>query len=286
MEPVHDFDVYGPGMMLYRPSVPSDAERDSAHPTLIVFCTFMGATRRIIDKYCTGYMKLFPHSSILLIRSNVKDTFALDKAQLHRTELASATILDIKASTPGPILLHAMSNGGTIAAARIAQYLHDMGNPNDIFTNTIVDCAPSRPQLGSGTEAMIMQFKIKSRILKWLCYWSLYISMGTLMFLWCTILRKEDMVQRLRRRWNDSKLFNNTAARMYLFSKSDKLIPYRDVQDHAEDARRKGWKDVREELFEKAAHCALIMEDSARYWGTIERLVLGERLDQISHQGQ
>lgn len=269
------FDKLGPRILLYRPSTSVIAQRDARHPSLVVFCTFMGASLRIVGKYAAGYQRLFPHSTILLILSDLKDTFTLDHQQAHRTKLASDTILDIKASSvPGPILLHAMSNGGTIAAARIAQHFHDMGHPNTVFTYTISDCAPSHARLRGGVEAMSMQLPIRSRVLKWLAYWALYLAMGTLMFIWCDILRKEDMVRRLRRRWNDTALFDPKAPRLYLFSKKDALIPFKDVQDHAADAKSKGWNIVREELFDQAPHCGLILEDPERYWGAIGRLVL------------
>ncbi|KAK4505174.1 hypothetical protein PRZ48_003137 [Zasmidium cellare] len=271
--PLDDFNKIGPSMLLYRPS--TTAQKDPKHPSLVVFCTFMGASLKIVAKYAAGYQKLFPHSAILLILSNLKESFTLDSLEAPRTKLATDTILNIKASNPGPVLLHAMSNGGTTAAARITQHLHDTGHPNTIFTHSIVDCAPSHARLRGGVEAMSMQFPFKSPIAKWLAFWTLYITMGTAMFFWCDILRQETMVHRLRRRWNDVGLFDTNAPRLYLFSKKDALIPYEDVREHAEEARAQGWKDVKEELFEKAPHCALILDDPERYWGAIGRLLSG-----------
>lgn len=270
-------------MFLYRPADLSTNQEDSTQPSLIVFCTFMGAPLKIVDKYAAGYRKLFPNSSILLILSNLSDTFCFDVLQADRSKKASNTILDVKAAadsastSPGPFVLHAMSNGGTTAAARIAKHLHDTGHPNTIFSYTIADSAPSHPKLSTGVEAITMQIPIKSPLLRKLGYWALYVTLGLTMFICCDIFRQEDMVRKLRRRWNDAQLFSPQAPRLYLFSKNDALIPYEDVKDHAQDAKQKGWKNVREELFEKAPHCGLILENAGRYWGAIKRLVVGEK---------
>ncbi|KAL0467647.1 hypothetical protein QR685DRAFT_608437 [Neurospora intermedia] len=77
-------------------------------------------------------------------------------------------------------------------------------------------------------------------------------------------------------------------GRLYLYSKADEVVGWRDVERHVRMARElvlqkkksknkkeEGGKDdekqglVRAERFEKAGHCALVMEDEERYWRAV-----------------
>ncbi|EGO54722.1 hypothetical protein NEUTE1DRAFT_148974 [Neurospora tetrasperma FGSC 2508] len=75
-------------------------------------------------------------------------------------------------------------------------------------------------------------------------------------------------------------------GRLYLYSKADEVVGWRDVERHVRLARKlvvkkkkmmmkEGGKDdeqqglVRAERFEKASHCALVMEDEERYWRAV-----------------
>ncbi|KAK3492225.1 uncharacterized protein B0T23DRAFT_420078 [Neurospora hispaniola] len=72
-------------------------------------------------------------------------------------------------------------------------------------------------------------------------------------------------------------------GRLYLYSKADEVVGWRDVERHVRQARKlvvkkkskKGGGDderqglVRAERFEKASHCALVMEDEERYWRAV-----------------
>lgn len=72
-------------------------------------------------------------------------------------------------------------------------------------------------------------------------------------------------------------------GRLYLYSKADEVVGWRDVERHVRLARKlmvkkkskKGGGDderqglVKAERFEKATHCALVMEDEERYWRAV-----------------
>ncbi|EAA29561.1 hypothetical protein GE21DRAFT_9393 [Neurospora crassa] len=67
-------------------------------------------------------------------------------------------------------------------------------------------------------------------------------------------------------------------GRLYLYSKADEVVGWRDVERHVWLARKlvvkkkkKGIENglVRAERFEKASHCALVMEDEERYWRAV-----------------
>ena len=71
-------------------------------------------------------------------------------------------------------------------------------------------------------------------------------------------------------------MFSTEMSRLYLYSENDALVEWKHVHEHAKDARQKGYT-VREERFEKAAHVALLMEDSGRYWNAVKDHILGSK---------
>lgn len=77
------------------------------------------------------------------------------------------------------------------------------------------------------------------------------------------------MLENLRKSVNNAETMDINAKRCYVFSKEDKVIWWRDILDHAEDAECKGWK-VRTEVFEKGQHTALMRYDKERYWATVK----------------
>ena len=73
-----------------------------------------------------------------------------------------------------------------------------------------------------------------------------------------------------RERLNDEVLLELKIPRLYIYSKVDKMVNWKDVQDHAEDARRKGYKRVSERVFDHSGHCAHLKEDENKYWKAVE----------------
>lgn len=61
---------------------------------------------------------------------------------------------------------------------------------------------------------------------------------------------------------------NAQTPRLYVFSRTDELVPWKQVQRHAEAAKQSGL-DVRCEVYEESAHVAHMRLDPKRYWGSI-----------------
>jgi hypothetical protein len=96
-----------------------------------------------------------------------------------------------------------------------------------------------------------------------------------LFYLAIFVCQFESVLTRSRRCLNDPEMFGLDVPRLYVFSKADELVPYGDVQVHAEDARKKGYAEVRQVLFEDSAHCAHAMAHKDEYWGAVEGVVEG-----------
>jgi hypothetical protein len=61
----------------------------------------------------------------------------------------------------------------------------------------------------------------------------------------------------------------------YLYSKSDPMVDWTDVRDHAADARRKGW-DVEEIMFDGSGHCGHFQKDEEKYVEAMRRMWMDE----------
>ena len=77
---------------------------------------------------------------------------------------------------------------------------------------------------------------------------------------------------RLRRDLNDPSLFSKAAPRLYIYSKTDQMVDYKDVQSHAAEAKGKGWS-VRTDMFEGSKHVGHLMVDGDRYWEDVKSVV-------------
>lgn len=69
---------------------------------------------------------------------------------------------------------------------------------------------------------------------------------------------------------NDGGSSVKSAGRLYLFSKTDDIISWRDIEEHAADARSKGY-DVACEVFDDTPHVGHMKVHPEVYWGAIAR---------------
>ena len=65
--------------------------------------------------------------------------------------------------------------------------------------------------------------------------------------------------------------FSKHTPRLYLYSQADEMVPWTEVEEHAEEARKAGL-DVRMERFEGSPHVAHARSDPERYWGAVKKV--------------
>ena len=65
--------------------------------------------------------------------------------------------------------------------------------------------------------------------------------------------------------------FSKHTPRLYLYSQADEMVPWMEVEAHAEEARKAGL-DVRMERFGGSAHVAHVRTDPERYWGVVKKV--------------
>lgn len=299
-----DFILIGPGTFLYTPPKPTPGQ-------LIILCTWLGAARRHIAKYTALYRCIAPNARILLVESSVGilasafvrpqrvigfapaaaavlDTLAEceHRSSSHPKRSANGRLSDEMTnsrtcrSTPSSsyaqpkTLMHIFSNGGMNSATHLLRVLRSRMDQPLALTGMMFDSCPGKATSYWQTfDAMVLSFPktIFWRFLGalavhcFLIFVSLYIACG---------------YENPATFWRRGVLEESSPARgaCYLFSREDRMIEWTDVEQHAEEARRKGWR-VKEVLFEGSGHCAHLNMDRRRYVQAVNSVWDGDQGD-------
>lgn len=277
--PLNDFTNLSSSIHLYQPPSRPGKEEQNESPSLIVLCTWMGASLRHVKKYTAAYQRIYPTATILVIESALPDMlWRPTSTQQTRITPARDVLLAAQAETATPkILLHAFSNGGantaTQLAASIAASSDVAKKSTSVFCGIILDSCPGRDTHGRAVRAISTTLP-PSPVIQILGAFLVHIYLVFLTLL-RIFLGHESKVAKARRELNDEKVFGKKVPRLYIYSAEDEMIFWKDVQDHAEEARKKGFEGVYALPFQEGRHCAHVLKDEARYWGAVEKLVAG-----------
>lgn len=264
-KPLHGFVKLNDLVSLYRSPNHSTKTEPGLTLPLIVFCSWVGAVPKHIAKYTDGYQKRFPNASILLLQSKVSSMF--NPPDVSPAYKILDSFLESRAPAADPdkalLMIHAFSNGGANNVVYLAKHLRSK-QQDSALKKIILDCCPGQPEILAIARAITLSLPNKY-LVRTFGFYLIYIAFAIFMLIGGT-LRKEDTITWIRRSLNDTSVFSASTPRLYLYSKADVMVRTKDVHAHAQDAREKGFSSVREEVFESAPHCALLTEDSARYW--------------------
>lgn len=264
-------------------------------PNLILFLSWGGAPLRLVDKYTRTYASIFPSSPVLLIQTEfshilthtrtsqdraLEPALSILKQHIRDQDQVTNTGTDAATATRAlptrtRILVHLFSNGGSYKLIEVAKrYKSQTGSCLPIDT-LILDSAP-------GISTIVRSFKALSYALP--SFWLWRRPLQVLLFLFLIVQRSverlvlgEGLLRLFRRQMNDPALIDGRAKRCYIYGPGDELVGWRDVKDHAADARRMGCGMVEEETFEGTAHVAHMRGDPERYWGIVRRIWDAER---------
>lgn len=275
--PATDFVRIAPRTFIYTP------EKHVAGQ-LIIVCSWLGAARKHIAKYTAVYQRITPQARILLIESDISILTSSYPKQREAIKPAVSVVLgafsEIRESQgntiSAQILLHTFSNGGMNTAAQLLWAL-DMQHKSPLpLQGLLLDSCPGKGSYWNNHTAMLLSFprdfasQMFGTLLCHTVLVLLYISI---------ICGTEDPAKLGRRTVLDENFVSGgigkgatTERRVcYLYSKTDEMILWTDVMDHAEDARAKGWI-VEEVLFEGSGHCAHLAKDPTRYIEAIKKM--------------
>jgi hypothetical protein len=257
---------------IYHASQEKAAVQATNEPALIVLCSWMSAAPKHVKKYIDNYQRLYHHTDILWIEAHLKGMW-LGSDLKPAADFVTSYLKATEHSTKGRIILHMFSNGGARNATALASLLYER-HQSLPFDALVLDSCPSRGEVAAATKAMTFALPNKY-FLRQISWYAIWVPIALYVFIVSTF-GLEDIISWIRRLLVDTDVFQKDIPRLYLYSHGDELVRSTDVHDHAEESRRAGYTDVREEVFQKAGHCALLNEDSDRYWKAFEAVVMGK----------
>ncbi|KAL4797427.1 hypothetical protein BDV19DRAFT_45321 [Aspergillus venezuelensis] len=253
------------------------------YPKTIVIAFWMNAFSRSLVKYIAGYRRLAPRARLIFVRTSSSE-FILrptKRAQYARLQPAVEALRSLPPDEP--VFMHMFSNGGVFAATHLLEaYQIVAGHPLRV-SSTVIDSAPGRATLSASIKAFsyILPKRWILRILGKMLLVAYLTSVYVLGMIASKVFGVRDAVSIARQVINDKRIMcgsikarEDPPRRCYIYSDTDELVDWRHVEEHAEDAEKKGFL-VRREKFLGSDHVAHMKADPRRYWKTVG-LYLGE----------
>ncbi|KAG9316047.1 hypothetical protein JVU11DRAFT_3712 [Chiua virens] len=259
---------------------------DSAPNKLTVF--LVGALTRHLLHYSRKYAELYPLATQIIVKCGASFVWTFDKAKKNRLLpvvealeglgcLPTTNSANQESTRIRPrILVHSFSNGGGIQLTTLGRLLSSKYPSIPDFSKQFVSALviDSAPSIGNfRTIRLAFSIAIRNPVAR-------YISLAIIYFLHALRLTLQivlgmDMmaVQYIKTLQQPHFLpwTNSQTPRLYVFSKKDEVVPWQEVQRHAEAAKM-ARLTVRCELYEESAHVAHMRLDPKRYWGSIQDL--------------
>ncbi|QDS72413.1 hypothetical protein FKW77_009049 [Venturia effusa] len=272
--PFPNFSQLAPSTWYYQPLLSETKPESPQQPDLVILSTWMGAASKHILKYVAAYQKIYPNTSILVLTNGVQDI--IFRPSSHHEKHLRAAISVIRATRQqnpqARIVLHLFSNGGAHTICQLAKLYRKYYSRPLPLDGTVLDSAPGRATYKRSIAAMSVGLP-KFLPVRLLGILILHIAC-IVMWLQRHVLGRENVITRVRRELNDPLLFPTGARRVYLYSRTDEMVDWETVEEHALEAEEDG-VHVERERFGKSRHVGHMMEDFDRYWAAVGRVVRG-----------
>jgi hypothetical protein len=248
-KPLSEFQRIGHNIYVWTPT--SYLSQSAEQTSLISMFAWNGAAAKHIAKYTVAYQKLFPSSRILLVRCFTRDYFR--RTREYPSLLKPAIdLINEHVKSGGEMLVHSFSNGGGNQINELAKtWKAQFGTMLPMRIQVLDSCPTKAPWM----------------FWKWFGGALVHLLLLCTAIAW-TLTGKDNKGIVLCRQLNDTMVFDNTVPRVYLYSHTDVMVGFEEVDEHADTARSKGW-DVTKVQFEKSAHCGHVREDEKKYWAAI-----------------
>ncbi|TQW12460.1 DUF829 domain protein (PaxU) [Cordyceps javanica] len=235
-------------------------------PETVLFLSWADADSRVIEKYTKLYNELYPGSNIILVESDMAAFFM--RPVRTRRKLVEPVVRMLRDTPDDSLHVHVMSNAGsqqwcTINKAYLEQEGRTLSN-----SPTVIDSAPGR----SHSKNLWASFS-RSLPAAAVPRMALRFVFGIAVCL-ITVARRvrpgSDPLEATRRQLNEHAPTVVGSRRCYFYSDKDALVGWEDVEAHAKDAERKGWR-VEPVKFEGSPHVGHLKQNPEKYRKAIER---------------
>lgn len=246
-------------------------------PTTIIISSWGDGMPKHVTKYSDGYHELYPSARIIVILSR---TFQATHQSEEARIAAMMPVVDTVFPTPTGsgnekerLLVHAMSNTGAIFTASIVvayQRRHGTDKPFPhqllvldstpgglVFTSQVTRWSRA---MAVGTAKFFPWPFIITQGMWYLFLWGSY--------LWQLISRSEASGVWADRIINDKSCVTTDSSRVYLYSKEDEIIGYKDLEENVAHAKTLGYS-VDLEMFEGSSHVGHMRLHPEQYWSKV-----------------
>ncbi|KAK0203742.1 hypothetical protein DFS33DRAFT_827786 [Desarmillaria ectypa] len=267
-----------------------EGAHDKRSPNIILVCGWMGAQLRHIHKYTKVYEQLFPGASQILIRN--RPSFFWSTENSRRKVIAPAVealealgmtspqspslVMNPSSAEPPRILVHSFSNGGAYSLITLGKIMASRGSFSSLESfrppcAIVLDSSPG----GSGLSNAIHAFTtlIKNPIMRTAAK-VLVCLLYVYGFFVGPFIGRRTALQKVRDGLYNPRVLpwvDERTPRLYVYSKADDMVPWDQIQQHAERTESLGW-DVRTEVFEDSPHVAHAKTHPKRYWDAVKSL--------------
>ncbi|KAF6810123.1 indole-diterpene biosynthesis protein [Colletotrichum sojae] len=264
---------------LLRPSTESAGQNTTDNskdePDIVLIYGWGDAQLKHVAKFADGYNILFPSSKIIVLTSPLLSGLFRGPQHRHNGILPLLKEAFGPASEPPQkpsVLAHVLSNTGLMYfTAMLEAYKRSFGRPMPhslvVMDSVPGSMEPKKANIGNLADTLAAGAGLPwpPVITKALIVSSMYV-MGTVDLLGI----RENPVTVSMRNANDAELATTGARRVYVYSKEDPITLWEAVEEHAADAREKGYA-VECELSEGSGHVEHMRKHPERYWHLVKR---------------
>ena len=277
------FHTVGEGISFFdnaQLSDPSEAylrnkvESDMNDPEIIILLTWVAAAPHHIAKYTEKYARMYPKTSILLVTSSLYDMMGrTTSSEQNRFQpavelLKSCTKLSTDPKNPR-VLLHMFSNGGAHSFSAFARSYKHATSETFPAKVMVLDSTPGRGTYGRSLAAIVLSLppsawiRIPGRLLAHIVLSNIWLSE--------LIFNTTNVVNTARQDLNDPNFLANNIPRLYFYSEADKMVNWKDIEDHAESAKELGWP-IEMVKFNGTEHVHHMRNAEDTYWNSISQI--------------
>ncbi|KAG1854193.1 hypothetical protein DFJ58DRAFT_660542, partial [Suillus subalutaceus] len=255
--------------------------------SVILIFGWLGAYPRQLRNYTNAYAKLYPKASQIVVQCNRDLLWTTSSARSRRLKPVIDALEALHCLPSSSSAQRTRANtytskpctatpGGSLQMTLLGHMLRRKYGSTSVLGSSasalILDSCPAAGDLKSIKLAVrtVIRNPIARRIVLAIVHTIYSIRFGLSLLFGKQMIMLENLQTEM---WNPRILpwMGLHTPRLYLFSRTDKLISWQEVTQHAETAKERGM-DVRCELFEESAHVAHLQAEPERYWSSVQEI--------------
>ncbi|KAJ5473528.1 hypothetical protein N7475_003094 [Penicillium sp. IBT 31633x] len=257
-------------------------------PTTIIISGWGDGMPKHVSKYSDGYHELYPSARIIVILSSTwQASYQLEEARIQAMLPVVDTVFPTPTGSGGEperLLVHAMSNTGAIfAAATVIAYQRRHGADKTFPHQLLVlDSTPGSLDFPSQVVRWSRAMAVgTAKLFPWPfivthAMWYASLWMG---WLWGYVRGITPSGVWANRVMNDKSCISTESSRVYLYSKEDEIIGYKDLEENVAHVKTLGYTaDL--EMFEGSQHVGHMRLHPEQYWNKVSsswKLAIAEK---------